>query len=209
MLLSELCFVPLGYLCGSVLFSYHFPKWLRHIDIVALSGDHNPGTSNAFRYAGVPVGALCLFADVMKGALPVWLYIRYFGIQSPVLPLVMAAPLVGHAYTLWYSFRGGKAIATAFGVLIGLFPLAFPLGMLVFWYLFFSLALVIHPNERRTVYAFICYAACSIGGALYTGHMWLGLGCVLVAIIPIRKNAADISRAESEMKRVPLGEEEQ
>lgn len=198
----ELAFVPLGFLCGSVLFSYHIPLWLKKIDIVKLSGDHNPGSANAFRFAGVHVGLLCLVMDAIKGALPVWLFIRYFGIDTPVLPAVMLAPLAGHAYTPWYRFKGGKAIATAFGVLIGLFPFVFPLCTLIFWYLFFSLIIIIHPNERRSVYTFVLYAACGAGGAVYTRHPWLALGCALVAVIPVIKNAADIKRAESEQRRV-------
>lgn len=197
-----LAFVPLGYLCGSVLFSYHIPLWLKGVDIVKLSGDHNPGSANAFRFAGVPVGLLCLAMDALKAALPVWLFLCYFDIASPILPAVMLAPLAGHAYTPWYGFKGGKAIASAFGALIGLFPIVFPLCVLVFWYLFFSLIVIIHPNERRSVYAFVFYAACGAGAAIYVGHPWLALGCALVAVIPVVKNSADIKRAESEQSRL-------
>lgn len=198
-----LCYVPLAFLGGSVLFSYHIPLWFKHIDIVAMSGDHNPGTANAFRYAGVPVGLMCLAMDMLKGALPVWLFVRAFGIYHIALPLTMLAPLAGHAFSPWYPFKGGKAIATAFGVLAGLMPYSFAVWLLVFWYLFFSLVVVVHPNERRSVYTFVCYAACCMAGAAYLRHAALGLGCVLVAVLPIYKNHADIRRAESEMKRMP------
>ena len=153
----------------------------------------------------------CLLFDIGKGAAPVWLYLQHFELDSAALPLVMLSPLAGHAFSPWYGFHGGKAIATAFGVLIGLFPHGGALTVLVFWYLFYSLVVVIHPNERRTVYTFICYAACCIVGAVYTRLLWLGLGCVLVAVLPIYKNSADIRRAESEMKRVPVvpGESEE
>ena len=63
----------LGYLLGGVLFSYHIPLFMRGIDIVEVSEDHNPGTANAVKYAGVSVGMICLAADLAKGFLPVWM----------------------------------------------------------------------------------------------------------------------------------------
>ena len=47
MLLSQLCFVILGFLSGSILFSYHLPLWFKRVDVVRTSADHNPGTANA------------------------------------------------------------------------------------------------------------------------------------------------------------------
>lgn len=200
---QALCYVPPAFLFGSVLFSYHIPLWLARVDIVQKSGDHNPGTANAFRYAGVPIGMLCLVLDMLKGALPVWLFIRRFGIMNPVTPLMMLAPIAGHVFTFWYPFRGGKGIATAFGVLIGLFPFSQAAWVLAFWYLFFSLVVVVHPNERRTVYAFLFFVATCAAGALWMHRLVPALGCMLTAMLPVYKNGADIRRAENEMKRMP------
>ena len=79
MLLSQLGFVLIGFLSGSVLFSYHIPMWLKHIDVVKESKDHNPGTSNAFKYAGVNIGILCLMADLAKSFLPVLYSVHCLG----------------------------------------------------------------------------------------------------------------------------------
>ena len=138
MLWQQIGFVAMGFLLGSILFSYHIPLWMKHIDIVKESLDHNPGTFNAIHLAGLPVGLLCLAADLAKGFLPVWLSIRCLGFAFPLLPLVLAAPVAGHAFTPWYGFRGGKAIAASFGSLMGLLPFSWAVLILAFWYVLFA-----------------------------------------------------------------------
>ena len=61
------------------------------------------------------------------------------GLQSPWFAAVMAAPVLGHAYSVYHRGRGGKAIAVSFGVLLGLVPAGIwrPLAMLVLFYLLF------------------------------------------------------------------------
>lgn len=204
MLLEQLAFAVGAFLLGSILFSYHLPLWLKHTDIVAQSSDHNPGTANAFRLCGVPMGLLCLLFDFSKGFVPVWLSQRVLGPNFLLLPLVMAGPVLGHAATPWYPFHGGKAIATAFGVAAGLLPYSLAVWVLVFWYLFFSLVWVIHPNERRSVVTFLLFGLCCLLGSLLTGHYGAAVGCALMSGVPIHKNYIDIQRAESEMRRIPF-----
>ena len=108
--------------CGSILFGRVLPKWIKGIDVTEVSNDHNPGTANAMKYAGVPVGILCLLGDLLKGALPVYMAVGMGLVTDSWFPLIMAAPVLGHAYSLFYHGNGGKAIAVSFGVLIGLAP---------------------------------------------------------------------------------------
>lgn len=191
-------YVAFAFLMGSVLFSYHLPLWLKKVDVVAQSADHNPGTANAFKGAGVGIGLLCLLCDMGKGFVPVWLAVRARGISFPLLPLVLLAPVAGHAFSPWYPFGGGKAIATAFGVLIGLLPFSKAVWVLVIWYLFFSLAMVIRPNEKRSVAAFLCFAATTALIGLFGTHRPLvALGCALISAVPIAKNYRDLARAEA------------
>lgn len=185
-----------GYLLGSVLFSYLLPLWLAKIDIVERSEDHNPGTVNAFRFSGVFLGSLCLLCDLMKGALPMLMGQRLFGPRYLLLPLVMAAPVWGHATAPWYGFPGGKAIAAAFGVLIGLLPVSPSAYVLAFLYVFFSVVWVIHPNEKRTVVTFLTFVACSSALAFGTGRFDIAFGCLLVSVMPVYKNYTDINRAK-------------
>lgn len=158
MLLSQLCFVILGFLSGSILFSYHLPLWLKGVDVVRTSADHNPGTAQRLPARG-HTGGPAVPADGYGQGLPTRMAGRAaVWPQFPLLPLVMAAPALGHALAPWYAFRGGKAIATAFGVLAGLLPFSHAVWALVFWYLFFSLVLIIRPKERRSIFAFLMFS---------------------------------------------------
>jgi len=188
----------LGFLSGSVLYSYHLPLWLKHVDVVKVSPDHNPGSVNAIRAAGVPLGLLCMALDILKGCWPVFVAWYVLRLDAPLLCPVMLAPVLGHALALPYPFKGGKAIAATFGVLIGLIPLSWAAAALAFWYVVFSAVIVIRPNERRSVIVFGCFMlTCVLTALLATQRWWLMFGCLAVACVPAYKNAADLRRAET------------
>ncbi len=205
---TSIFFVLTGFALGGVLFSYHVPKLLKGVDVTKVSKDHNPGSANAFTYAGVPIGLLCLLLELGKGFLPVFLATRRVPYDFPLLPLVMLAPVLGHAMAPIYRFGGGKAIAPAFGSLAGLLPYSFAVGALIFFYLFFSLIWVIRPNERRSFVTFSVVAVCCVGGALVTGHMIAAVGCVLVCAIPAYKNFIGIRLVEHAASAAPLPDED-
>ena len=178
-----------GYLLGSILFGNILPKTIKGIDITVCSRDGNPGTANAMQYAGIGVGLLCLLGDLAQGVLPVFLGVRRFGIYPPIFGLVLAAPVVGHAFSLFRGFRGGKAIAVSFGVLLGLLPRPGIVWILAGLYIFFSLVLRIRPHERRTVWTFAFFALFVC--ALYLRHKLpfsLLAGSGLMAAVVIYKN---------------------
>ncbi len=154
-----LFYAALGYLSGSVMFGYWIPKLVKNMDVTELSGDHNPGTANTFLHAGPVCGVMVLLCDILKGALPVYLAARHIPIQSVWFAFILIAPVLGHAFPAFSSFKnGGKCIAVSFGVLLGLWPVLTCLFLLAFWYLFFSLILVIRPHSLRTVVTFFCWA---------------------------------------------------
>ncbi len=191
MLGHQLTMIVLGILCGSVLFSRYLPKLIKKVDIVQLSDDHNPGTANAMQHAGIPVGILCLLGDIFKGVLPVHMAVR-LGLESGCLfSLIIAAPVLGHAYSLFHGGRGGKAIAVSFGVLIGLMPIhTEPVFALCSIYLFFSLVVRIRPHTRRTRITYILLAA----SALYMLYAhWIPWqicgGMLMVSCIVVHKNS--------------------
>jgi len=82
-------------------------------------GSGNPGATNILRYGGKKAAALTLLGDVLKGVVPV-LAAHAFGVEAPVLALVMLAAFVGHVFPVFHGFKGGKGVATAFGALIAL-----------------------------------------------------------------------------------------
>lgn len=155
-----LTYTLLGYLCGSILFA-RVAAVLFHRDKEYLeSEDGNPGTVNAFRYGGFWCGLITLCGDLLKGFLPVFLFMQEYGETILFMPsaLVLAAPVMGHAFPLFHHFRGGKGIAVTFGCLLGLFPFWRPFVILAAFFLLFSLIVIITPDFHRTLVTFLCSA---------------------------------------------------
>lgn len=88
-------------------------------------GSGNPGTTNVLRIGGKKAAILTLLGDVLKGWLPVMLA-KGCGGSPLTLSLVAFAAFLGHLYPVFFHFKGGKGVATAFG---GLTALSFPLGL--------------------------------------------------------------------------------
>jgi len=95
-------------------------------------GSGNPGATNVLRVAGKKAAIITLFGDLLKGALPVILA-RGLGTSFEVQLLVALAALLGHLYPIYFGLKGGKGIATAFGVLLALNPNAAFLCLLI-WF---------------------------------------------------------------------------
>lgn len=151
MLMQTMFYIVLGYVSGSVMFGYVVPKMLRGIDVRSLSSDGNPGTANAFFYGGASCGLVVLLCDLLKGMVPVYLAAREIGTKHMAFALVMVAPVLGHAFPFLGGRRkGGKGIAVSFGVLLGLYPMFTDLWLLIFWYLLFTLVIIIDPHSFRT-----------------------------------------------------------
>ncbi len=186
-----LFFALFGFCLGGVLFSYHLPKLLKGVDICELSPDHNPGTVNAFKLAGMPVGILCLLCDLFKGFFPVFIACRWLDTTRLWFALVLCAPALGHAMAPLYHNKSGKAIAATFGALLGLLPNSFLVVPLIVFYLFFSLVWVINPHERRTVITFTLFSLSALGLAFFTGQWSFALGAVLLSTVVIAKNYRD------------------
>ncbi|HIR93126.1 MAG TPA: glycerol-3-phosphate acyltransferase [Candidatus Egerieimonas intestinavium] len=179
-------FILLGYLAGGIMFGYLIPRMIKGIDVRDASDDGNPGTANAFLCGGVFCGILVLLADLLKGFLPVYLAGRRVDIRGLGFSLVMAAPVLGHAFPLCGGKgKGGKAIAVSFGVLMGLYPRVTGLWLLIFWYLFFSLVIILNPHRLRTRVTYICWLISSLAFRPGTA---VALGNMLIAGIVIDKH---------------------
>lgn len=109
----------IAFLCGSLPFSVWLGKLFLRVDVRNI-GDGNPGATNVFRSGSKTVGLLSLLLDITKAAAPVG--IAYFNLEIRGLPmlLITLAPILGHVFSPFLGFKGGKALATALGVWIGL-----------------------------------------------------------------------------------------
>ncbi len=183
--MKEVLFILLGYLSGSVLYAYYLPLWFLKLDVTQGARDQNPGAFNCIRRAGWPMGLLALACDIAKGALPVLWARHAVDMSAWCFALVLSAPVVGHAFSVFRHFRGGKAIAVSFGVLAGLLPLWQPIALLAVCYLFFSCVVRISPNRCRSIVTYVCFAALSI---VWPRGRMVAAGCVLISAIVIARH---------------------
>ncbi len=154
MLWRALLCMGCGYLAGSMLSFHIVARLLGKRGMLAQSRDDNPGTANAFLYGGFWCGLLTLIGDLLKGALPVLCYRMLGGDfeESPLLSaLVLVSPVLGHAFPVFFGFRGGKAIAVTFGCLLGLTPYLTPGIILAAVFILLSLGIRISPHFYRTL----------------------------------------------------------
>jgi acyl phosphate:glycerol-3-phosphate acyltransferase len=112
-------FIGLAFLCGSLPFSVWLGRFFLRRDIRSF-GDGNPGAANVFRSGSKLVGTIALILDVCKSAIPVGVAYVYQDIRGLPMFIIAIAPILGHMFSPFLAFRGGKAIATTLGVWIGL-----------------------------------------------------------------------------------------
>ncbi len=158
---KALIFALVGYLSGSVLYARVFSRVFHIEDVSLVSRDGNPGTANAFIHGGFVVGALTLTCDIGKALCPVAAYMYACGgsaADNAWLPIVIAAPVLGHVFPIFYGFSGGKGIASSFGSLLGLYPYLTPVFTLAFFFIFFSVVVIITSHFHRTITTYICTA---------------------------------------------------
>lgn len=110
----------LGHVCGSVPSGLWLVQAFHGIDIRNY-GSKNIGTTNVFRTVGPKTAVLVLIADAFKGILAVGIMSYLF--HNPLLDVITAlGALLGHNYSLFLGFKGGKGVATALGLLIFMMP---------------------------------------------------------------------------------------
>jgi glycerol-3-phosphate acyltransferase PlsY len=109
----------IAFLSGSIPFSVIIGRLAVDVDIRKY-GDHNPGATNVLRATGWSWGTMAGLLDYLKGAVPVGIPWFFLGIHNWGIVPIALAPLLGHAYSPWLRFRGGKAVAATFGIWTGL-----------------------------------------------------------------------------------------
>jgi glycerol-3-phosphate acyltransferase PlsY len=113
----EWLLVPIAYSIGSVS-SAIIVCHLMGLDDPRSQGSGNPGATNVMRIGGKKAAAITLLGDALKGLIPV-LIAKGLEVDSLVLSLVVFAAFLGHLYPVFFGFKGGKGVATTFGVTLG------------------------------------------------------------------------------------------
>lgn len=136
-------FVLTAYLLGSIPFGLIVARKVKGIDIRE-HGSRNTGATNVFRVVGRKWGFLVLFLDALKGASAVLLPGMITGSPVPFEYRVAFAvcAILGHSFSVWMSWKGGKGVATSLGVFLALAPLP-TLVTLAGWILVFAVTRII------------------------------------------------------------------
>jgi glycerol-3-phosphate acyltransferase PlsY len=125
-ILRDLAVFAVAYIVGSVPFSYIFAKMIKGVDITKV-GSRNMGATNVLRTAGPLPAAFAFAGDFLKAVLLLLVLIRFFPAISRETLLVAAVVVVlGHDFSVLAGFKGGKGVATTFGVV---FVLSWPVAL--------------------------------------------------------------------------------
>ncbi len=124
-------FLLATFLFGSIPFGRLIGQWVAGIDVTQ-RGSGNIGATNVARVIGLKWGLLTLLLDGLKGFLPLSLLAFLFPQSDAILAITGLSALLGHQYSIYLRFRGGKGFATALGVYLALSPAACLATLLVF-----------------------------------------------------------------------------
>jgi len=123
----------LGYFAGSIPFSYIVPK-MKGVDVSRI-GSGNVGGTNVLRSMGPVIGISCMLLDFFKAFIPTLIASLIYEDASWIPHLTLLAAVIGHDFSIWLKFRGGKGVASTVGGFFALNPL---LGI-IFFIIWFSL----------------------------------------------------------------------
>jgi glycerol-3-phosphate acyltransferase PlsY len=118
--LSAALIIIAAYFLGSIPFGLIIAKAVEGVDVRTV-GSGNIGATNVLRAAGRKAAALTLLADCLKGLIPVLLAVKMFP-QGPVSSLAGVNAILGHNFPVFLRFKGGKGVATSFGVMLAASP---------------------------------------------------------------------------------------
>lgn len=140
--LIDILMIFIAFISGSLPFSV----WLSRLALsgkdVRQVGDGNPGATNVFRAGSKLLGIVVLLLDILKGAVPVGIGYHLLDMSGFSMWCLAMAPSLGHAFSPFLKWRGGKALAVTLGVWIGLtwYQVSLPIMLtLTFWYFIFSI----------------------------------------------------------------------
>ncbi|MBR3840129.1 MAG: glycerol-3-phosphate acyltransferase [Erysipelotrichales bacterium] len=183
--MEYIIWVIIGYFSGSILFGYLVPKMLVGIDVRKVSDDGNPGAFNAIQHAGKAIGYLVVLLDVLKGAIPIYLASKVLDTNNLLFALVIVAPVIGHGFSCFSKFKGGKCLATACGIMVGLLPRLIPILTVCLVYIILSKLIVVTPHFCRIIITFSCAIVTAF---VFERTLSIKLGIALVSSVVIKKH---------------------
>jgi len=197
MLVDLVILLPVAYLLGSVPFGWVLARLFSHVDVLQ-EGSKNIGAFNVYRLAGKRLGIWTLAGDLSKGAIPVVVALHILGgprwQNEAAVGLVALAAFMGHVYSVFLRFRGGKGVATAAGSILAISPWTFLVCTLVY-------ILVICTWGYSS-------AASLSAAVLLPGAIWVGLHSVPLTLCASVMTIFIFVRHVGNMKRLFSGQED-
>jgi glycerol-3-phosphate acyltransferase PlsY len=177
----------LAYLLGAIPFGYLLVKWKTGGDVRG-AGSGNIGATNVARTSGWAVGVATLLLDIAKGYAAVWAAGRLTGGDARWMAAAAVVVMLGHAYTVFLRFRGGKAVASFIGAFLYLTPLALAAVLLVF-------VGVVAWSRHISAGSIAAVAAFPLAVWLISGLVWpIEAAAVISAMFIIYKHSSNIQR---------------
>ena len=181
------------YFIGSVPFGYILGKLFKKVDIRKY-GSGNIGASNALRILGLPLASLVIIGDVGKGILSIYL-VKYLNIDSSLILVIAGlAVICGHNWSLFLGFKGGKGIATTFGVIFALNPVISILAVIV-WVIILILTKYVSLSSICAVFSILVFTI-----LLKQPYEYIGFSLIIL-VLSIFTHRENIKRLKSRKER--------
>jgi len=174
-----------AYLLGSVSFAVVFSRIFGLPD-PRTYGSGNPGATNVLRSGRKAAAALTLLGDAAKGAVAV-IVVRALGLGDAGVALAAVMAFVGHLYPVYFAFKGGKGVATAFGILVALSPIL-AVGVLAVF------AVVIFASRYVSLASVLSAAAASVISPFLFGWGAITGSVLAMAILIVVRHRGNIQR---------------
>lgn len=184
----------LAFFLGSIPFGYLLYR-LRTGGDIRQAGSGNIGATNVLRTAGARLGALTLALDAVKGWLALWLALRWAPGAETVIAAALLAVILGHLFSPWLGFRGGKGVATALGAFLALAPWELLAAVAVF--------VLVLAGWRYVSLASVC-ACAALPALLLAG--WGGQAAA-IRVAAVVAGALIIARHRGNLARLRAGTE--
>jgi len=173
-----------GFLLGGIPFSYLLGHLFLHTDIRQY-GDGNPGSANVWKAGSWRIGFPACILDYLKALIPVGLaYLKYDITNWELIPIALA-PLLGHAFSPFLHFRGGKAVAATFGIWSVLLPGIGILGLGLSMFVFFILQNV---DSWTVILGMLLFFICLLFKQVRIIILLIWLGNIIILIYKHRQD---------------------
>ncbi|EHJ56224.1 glycerol-3-phosphate acyltransferase [Streptococcus urinalis FB127-CNA-2] len=184
--MTTLILIIIAYLLGSIPTGLWIGQKFYHLNLRE-HGSGNTGTTNTFRILGVKAGILTLVIDILKGTLAVLIPILIgYSTISPIAIGFFA--ILGHTFPVFAKFKGGKAVATSAGVLLGFSPLFLFYLLVIFLVTLFLFSMISLSSITVAILGIVGVLFFPLFHFIFIGYDWLFtfIVCLMASIILIR-----------------------